>query len=251
MIILGIETSCDETSVAIIKDQLLLSNVVISQLDIHKKYGGVVPEIASRNHEKNIIICLELAIKDSKIKLEDIDCISVTYGPGLLGALLVGINFAKGLSLSLNIPIIGINHMEGHLFAGFINRNMPKYPFLCLLVSGGHTQICVINGFRDYKIVANTVDDAAGEAFDKGARLLGLDYPGGPAIEKSSKMGNNEYFKFPRPKVKNSKYNFSFSGLKTALLYETKKLGKEKTQELQSHLASSYQEAIIDVLIDR
>ena len=196
MNLLGIETSCDETSAAIIGDGVLLSNVVYSQ-KIHIKYGGVVPEYASREHEKNLLNTIKEALSIAKIDLHELDVIAVTYGPGLLGSLLVGLNMAKGLSVALNIPFIGINHMEGHLFANLIGQNKIQYPYICLLVSGGHTQIWTVDG-SDYNLISNSIDDAAGEAFDKGARILGLDYPGGPEIEKYSKGGNPHKIHFPR-----------------------------------------------------
>ena len=213
MIVLGIESSCDETSASIVRDYKILSNITISQ-EIHSNFGGVVPEIASREHQKNIIHVVNKAIKDASIVINDIDGIAVTYGAGLKGALLVGLNFAKGMSIALNIPFIGINHLEGHLFSNIIQNLKTRFPFIALIVSGGHTQIWKVNSIGNYILLANTVDDAAGEAFDKGARLLGLSYPGGPEIERVSKMGNINYIQFPRPKVRESKYNFSFRLLK-------------------------------------
>jgi len=247
MNILGIETSCDETSAAIIKDGLLLSNVVYSQ-KIHIKYGGVVPEYASREHESNLINTITEALKIAKIDLSNLDAIAVTYGPGLLGSLLVGLNMAKGLSIGLNIPFIGINHMEGHLFANLIGRNKLEYPYICLLVSGGHTQIWTVNN-TEYKLISDSIDDAAGEAFDKGAKILGLKYPGGPEIEKLARNGNPNRYKFPRPNVKKCKYSFSFSGLKTSFLYKSKDMSDKEINDSMADLCASYQEAIIDTLI--
>ena len=250
MHILGIETSCDETSAAVSNKRAILSNVTVNQL-IHNEYGGVVPEIASREHLSLISKVVDKAIIDSKVSIDKIDAIAVTNGPGLKGALIIGVNFAKGLSLGLNIPIIPINHMEGHLFSNFIDLDEIKYPFLCMLVSGGHTQIWLINSYQDYKLYSTTIDDAAGEAFDKGARILGLGYPGGPEIDNIAKNGDPKFFKFPRPEVKKEALNFSFSGLKTALLYYCQKKDKKYIEKNISHIAASYQEAIIDSILNR
>ena len=250
MYILGIETSCDETSVSLVKDGKILCNLVRTQ-DIHAKFGGVVPEIASRQHENHIIYLITKALNDNLIQKKDLDLVSVTYGPGLMGALLVGLNVAKGLSIGLNIPLLCINHLEGHMYANMIDNPNLEFPFLCLLVSGGHTQIWEVISPGSYTLQSETIDDAAGEAFDKGARILGLKYPGGPEIDRLSKTGNCDKFKFPRPKVKSSKFNFSFSGLKTALLYKHKELNKNNIKYKNEDLAASYQEAIVDTLIDR
>ena len=249
MNVIGIETSCDETSAAIVRDGILLSNVVYSQ-KIHIKYGGVVPEYASREHEKNLINTINESLSIANLKICDLDAIAVTYGPGLLGSLLVGLNMAKGLSIGLDIPFVGVNHMEGHLFANMIGQNNISYPYLCLLVSGGHTQIWKVDP-ESYNLISDTIDDAAGEAFDKGAKILGLNYPGGPEIQKVSTNGNPEKYKFPRPKVKNSKFSFSFSGLKTSLLYKCKSMDQEQINNSLSDLAASYQEAIVDTLINK
>ena len=250
MIVLGIESSCDETSASVVKDHEILSNIVYSQ-EIHSEYGGVVPELASREHQKNIAYVVDRSISKSKIEINDIDGIAVTYGAGLKGALLVGLNFAKGMSMALDIPYIGVNHLEGHLFSNIMDNKEIKVPFISLIVSGGHTQIWRVNKIGDYDLLANTVDDAAGEAFDKGARLLGLSYPGGPEIQRVSSNGDPKYYDFPRPRVKKSKYNFSFSGLKTALLYKVKEMGEDEIKENVSNIAASYQEAIVDTLLDR
>jgi len=249
MIILGIETSCDETSAAVLENGNVLSNVVCTHLE-HTKFGGVVPEIASKNHEKLILNIIKKSIEDANISKSDIDAIAVTYGPGLIGSLLVGLNFAKGMSVGLKIPIIGVNHLEGHLLSSFINKKELSYPYLCMLVSGGHTQIVFVDENK-YKIIANTVDDAAGEAFDKGARILGLKYPGGPEIEKLSINGNYNKYNFTIPKVKRSPNAFSFSGLKTSLLYKYKKMTQYEIDNNMHHLAASYQEIIIDTLFDK
>ena len=249
MNILGIETSCDETSAAIMQDGVLLSNIVYSQ-KIHIKYGGVVPEYASREHERNLINTINEAVKVAGITLYDLDAISVTYGPGLLGSLLVGLNMAKGLSIGLDIPFIGVNHMEGHLFANLIGENKVQHPYICLLVSGGHTQIWVVDQSK-YDLVSDSIDDAAGEAFDKGAKILGLEYPGGPEIEKYSLNGDDKKYNFPRPSVKSCKFSFSFSGLKTSLLYKVKSMTDKQVNECKADLCASYQEAIVDTLINK
>ena len=246
MIVLGIETSCDETSASIVKDSKVLSNIVKTQ-SIHVEYGGVVPDLASKDHEKKILNVVNASIKEAKIALSDVDAIAVTYGSGLLGSLIVGLNFAKGLSVGLGIPIIGISHLIGHLSSSFIN-NKVNYPYLSLIVSGGHTQIWLVEAPDSYTVVSNTVDDAAGEAFDKGARILGLNYPGGPEIEKKAINGNPEKYSFTIPEVKSNRFNFSFSGLKTALLYKKKELDKTKEYSL-ADLAASYQHAIIQSLL--
>jgi len=246
LIVLGIETSCDETASAISEDGKILSSFISTQ-KIHKKYGGVVPEIASREHDKILNQMVFDTLNDSKKSIYDIDGIAVTQGPGLSGTLLSGVCFAKGLSLGLNIPIIGINHLEAHIFANFLSDPNLKFPFICLLVSGGHTQLWHVESLGKYKLLGETRDDAAGEAFDKGARILGLGYPGGPEIEKNAKMGDQDSIKFPRPLMKQKNYEFSFSGLKTALLYYVNDGENKKT----SDIAASYQYAIVEVLISK
>ena len=250
MYILGIESSCDETSASVSFHRKILSNTTINQV-IHKEYGGVVPEIASREHLDLISKVVELALSDSEVGIDQIDAIAVTNGPGLKGALMIGVNFAKGLSIAKNIPIIGVNHMEGHLFSNFIDLDEIKYPFLCLLVSGGHTQIWNVKEYKNYSLLSNTIDDAAGEAFDKGARLLGLPYPGGPEIERLAKGGDLSKFNFPIAKIKKSENNFSFSGLKTSLYYLIKNNNEDMIQENKNHIAASYQETILDTLIQK
>jgi N6-L-threonylcarbamoyladenine synthase len=250
MIVLGIETSCDETSAAVIKDGFLMSNVVLSQ-EIHKEFGGVVPEIASREHEEKLTSIIQLALDRASVSKSDLDAIAVTYGAGLMGALLVGLNVAKGLAIGLNIPFIGVNHMEGHLYANMIDNPQMDYPFLCMLVSGGHTQIWRVDSFGEYTLFSNTVDDAAGEAFDKGARILGLKYPGGPEIQREAIGGNPSAFAFPRPTLKRSEFDFSFSGLKTSILYTCKKMTSDELVDNRSDIAASYQEAIIDTLLQK
>ena len=243
MIVLGIETSCDETASAICKDGQILSSITSTQ-QIHKKYGGVVPEIASREHDKLLNQMVFDTLNEAKISLSNIDGIAVTQGPGLMGTLLSGICFAKGLSQGLNIPIIGINHLEAHIYANFLSEPNLEFPFICLLVSGGHTQLWFIENLGKYEMLGETRDDAAGEAFDKGARILGLKYPGGPEIEKMAEKGNQYSVKFPRPLMKEKNFEFSFSGLKTSLLYFIK---ENKIKNI-SDIAASYQYAIIEVL---
>ncbi len=250
MIVLGIETSCDETSAAVVKDGRLLSNVVFTQ-EIHRQYGGVVPEMASRAHDENIYHIVNTAMERADIRFSQLDAIAVTYGPGLMGTLLVGLNYAKGLSIGLGIPFIGVNHMEGHLFANLLDNPDFKYPFLCLLVSGGHTQIWEVREFGSYKMLSNTCDDAAGEAFDKGARIMGLGYPGGPAIQRVAENGDPGKYPFTIPRIRSSELDFSFSGLKTALLYTVQKMTEREIQDNIAHLCASYQEVIVDTLIDR
>ena len=243
--ILGIESSCDETAAAICNDGSILSSIVSSQ-QIHKDFGGVVPEVASREHERLLNHSVEKALDEAEIALSDLDGIGVTKGPGLAGALLTGVCFAKGLSQSLNIPILGINHLEAHIYANFLTDPTLTYPLVCLLVSGGHTQLWLVKEMADYELLGETRDDAAGEAFDKGARILGLDYPGGPAIEKMAHNGDCKAIDFPRAFYKDESLEFSFSGLKTSLLYFMEK--KDKSVIL-ADVAASYQQAILDVLV--
>jgi len=245
--ILGIESSCDETAAAICKNGNILSSIVSSQ-QIHKDFGGVVPEVASREHERLLNFSVEKALDDAEISLSDLDGIGVTQGPGLAGTLLTGVCFAKGLSQSLNIPILGINHLEAHIYANFIADPTLTYPLVCLLVSGGHTQLWLVKKMADYELLGESRDDAAGEAFDKGARILGLDYPGGPAIEKMAHNGDCKAIDFPRAFYKDESLEFSFSGLKTSLLYFMEK--KDKSVVL-ADVAASYQQAILDVLVDK
>ena len=250
MLILGIESSCDETAGAVCKDGKIISNVVLSQ-EIHHKFGGVVPEIASREHDSQINSIILKALDKANITFPDINAIAVTYGAGLMGALLVGLNYAKGLSIALNIPFVGVNHLEGHLYASFIAYPKMEYPYLCLLVTGGHTQIWEVQSPGHYILHSTTVDDAAGEAFDKGARILGLSYPGGPEIEKMAQNGDPQKYSFSIPEVKRNPLNFSFSGLKTALLYKCRELSNEENEANISNLAASYQEAILKSLFKR
>lgn len=246
MIILGIESSCDESAASICKDGKILSNVVSSQ-KIHNNYGGVVPEIASREHDRLLNHLVVKSINEANISLNNIEGIGVTKGPGLAGTLLTGVSFAKGFSQSINVPIIGINHLEAHIYANFLAYPKLEYPLVCLLVSGGHTQIWFIKNIFDYELLGDTRDDAAGEAFDKGARILDLGYPGGPAIEKMAKKGSRDAINFPRALMEKDNLEFSFSGLKTSLLYLVK---KEKLFSVND-IAASYQKAILDVLVTK
>ena len=256
IIILGIESSCDDTSAAIIKDGKKISNIIGSQ-KIHEKYGGVVPELASRAHLQNIIPVVNQAIKESRVKKNQISAVAFTRGPGLLGSLLVGVSFAKSFGLALDIPIIDVNHMHGHILAHFIKENdqkhnPPKFPFLCLTVSGGHTQIIKVNDYLDFDLLGETIDDAAGEAFDKSAKTLGMKYPGGPLIDKYAINGNPHAFKFGIPKVDG--LNFSFSGLKTSILYFIQKKLKENPKFIKQNLddiCASIQFSIVKILIDK
>ena len=246
MKILGIETSCDETALALFENEKLLYSKVSSHI-IHKNYGGVVPELASREHDKILPQLFKDCFKNLDISSNELDLIAVTQGPGLAGSLISGASFAKGLSLALNVPIIGINHLEAHIFANILSDPKLSFPFVCLLISGGHTQLWYVKGLSKYKLLGETRDDAAGEAFDKGARILGLGYPGGPEIERCSKNGNPKKINFPRALMKESNLEFSFSGLKTSLLYYCK---KNKKNDI-SDIAASYQNAIIETLLQK
>lgn len=253
--ILGIESSCDDTSAAVLKDRQILSNVIANQ-DIHKSYGGVVPELASRAHQQNIIPVVEVALQKAKIKKNQLSGIAFTRGPGLLGSLLVGTSFAKALALGLNVPIIEVNHLKAHILAHFVetrpDSRHPDFPFLCLTVSGGHTQIVRVNSPSDMQILGKTIDDAAGEAFDKAAKIMGLPYPGGPQIDKLAAQGNPDAFTFPEPKIQG--LNYSFSGLKTSFLYLVRDgLKKDEgfIEKNKADLAASYQATLIRVLLGK
>ena len=255
--ILGIESSCDETSAAVICNETVLSNVIANQNMIHQFYGGVVPELASRAHQQKIIPVVEEALRLANITKNELNAISFTRGPGLMGALLVGVSFAKSLSMALNIPLIEVNHMQGHILAHFLQqkneqKNVPTFPFLCLTVSGGHTQIVQVDSALEMKILGMTQDDAAGEAFDKTAKIIGLPYPGGPLIDKYAQLGNPNRFKFPHPQVDG--LNFSFSGLKTAILYFIKDQQKTEIDFVQNNLndiCASVQKTIVEILMDK
>ncbi len=248
MLILGIDTSCDDTSASVVEDgRRILSNIVSSQHEIHRKYGGIVPELASRRHIEMIWPVVDEALSKAQAGLEDISAIAVCYGPGLIGSLLVGVCFAKSLSYVYNIPMVAVNHLEGHIVSSFLAEPEPQFPFLALIVSGGHTCLYRAEGFGVYKELGRTRDDAGGEAYDKVAKLLGLGYPGGPIIEKAAEKGNPRAIKFPRAFLKDS-FDFSFSGLKTAVKIEVEKL---KTSMLINDIAASFQSAVIDVLIEK
>ncbi|HEY8363123.1 MAG TPA: tRNA (adenosine(37)-N6)-threonylcarbamoyltransferase complex transferase subunit TsaD [Tissierellaceae bacterium] len=251
MLILAIETSCDETSAAVVKDgREVLSNIISSQIDIHKKFGGVVPEVASRKHIETINQIVQEALDAANVTFKDIDLIGVTRGPGLVGALLIGISTAKALSYGLNVPLVGVNHIEGHVCANYIEFKDLEPPFTCLIVSGGHTYLVQANGYTDYEIVGRTRDDAAGEAFDKVARALGLPYPGGPVIDKLSQKGNKEAIDFPRAMIDDS-YDFSFSGLKTAVLNYLNQQRQKGQEIVIEDVAASFQQAVLDVLVEK
>lgn len=252
MITLGIETSCDETAAAILKDRKILSNVVSSSMHLHKKYGGIVPEIATRFHVEVINYCFREAIRQAKINLKDIDLISVTEGPGLIGALLVGISFAKALSYSLNVPLVGTNHIIAHLWANFLTANTPNFPFVGLAISGGHTSLIWMRDVDKYKVLGQTQDDAVGEAFDKVAKILNLGYPGGPVIEKTAKRSDiSKRIKFSVSAYKDNSLDFSFSGIKTAVLYYVKNKGglENLDRDEISEIACGFQEAVCDELV--
>jgi len=254
LVILGIESSCDDTSAAVLRGSKVLSNVIANQ-SIHEKYGGVVPELASRAHQQNIIPVIDTAIKQAKIKKSEIDLIAYTKGPGLLGSLLVGSSFAKSLSLGLNKPLVAVNHMKAHILAHFIdqeNHTIPTFPFLCLTVSGGHTQIVIVKDHNDMQVIGTTIDDAAGEAFDKSAKVLGLKYPGGPMIDKYAKNGNINAFTFGKPKIKD--LNFSFSGLKTSILNQVNSSVMKNPNFINDNLndlCASIQHSIITILLEK
>ncbi len=251
MNVLGIETSCDETAVAIVKDgREVLSSVIASQIEEHKLYGGVVPEIASRRHSEAIVQITNKALSDAGFKLTDIDAIAVTYGPGLIGALLVGVNFSKGLSLSSNIPIVPTHHLRSHIAANYICHKDLEPPFLCLIVSGGHSHIVHVEDYTKMQLLGRTKDDAAGEAFDKAARAMGLPYPGGVHMDKIAQEGSESAYDFPHPHV-NAKYDFSFSGLKTAMLNTINKQ-KQKCEEINiKDLSASFRKAVVDCLEEK
>ena len=252
--ILGIESSCDDTSAAVICNGKVLSNVVANQ-EIHAKYGGVVPELASRAHQQNIVPVIQQAIQQANIDKKDLNAIAFTRGPGLMGSLLVGTSFAKSLSLGLGIPLIAVNHMQGHVLAHFIEdeqQQKPPFPFLCLTISGGHTQIVKITNYFTMEVLGETLDDAVGEAYDKSAKILGLPYPGGPLVDKYARLGNPKAFKFTKPKVDG--LNFSFSGLKTGILYFIQKKVKENPNFIEENLndiCASIQYTIVEILFDK
>lgn len=254
--ILGIESSCDDTSAAIVRNGFMLSNVIANQ-EVHESYGGVVPELASRAHQQNIIPVVDQAIKKAGLTKDEIDAVAFTRGPGLLGSLLVGTSFAKGFSLAQNIPMIEVNHLHAHILALFIKtagkeNKAPQFPFLCLLVSGGHSQIVLVKDYLDMEIIGHTIDDAAGEAFDKCAKIMNLPYPGGPVIDQLAKDGDPKKFEFNKPRIPN--YNYSFSGLKTSFLYFLRDRVKENEKFIEENkldLCASLQETIVDILMKK
>lgn len=249
--ILAIESSCDETAAAVVKNgREVLSNVISSQIALHTLYGGVVPEIASRKHIEKINQVIEEALKDAGVELKDITAIAVTYGPGLVGALLVGVSAAKAISFATGIPLIGVHHIEGHISANYIENKELEPPYVCLVVSGGHSHLVVVKDYGEYEIIGRTRDDAAGEAFDKVARAIGLGYPGGPKIDKLSKEGNPEAIRFPRAKVDDNEYDFSFSGLKSAVLNYLNGCQMKGEPICEADVAASFQKAVIDVLVE-
>ncbi|HEY67647.1 MAG TPA: tRNA (adenosine(37)-N6)-threonylcarbamoyltransferase complex transferase subunit TsaD, partial [Thermoflexia bacterium] len=253
--ILAIETSCDETAAAVVEDgRHILSNVVASQVELHARYGGVFPEIASRAHIEAIVPTIEQAMREAHLGFDDLDAVAVTYGPGLAGSLLVGVNAAKGLALGRNLPLVGVNHLEAHIYAHWLEVESEgaapanlEFPLLALIVSGGHSELILMRDHGQYEYLGGTLDDAAGEAFDKVGRLLGLPYPGGPAIEKTAREGNPTAFRFPRAWLDDS-YDFSFSGLKTAVLRAVQKYSEPPRGRLLADLSASFQEAVVDVL---
>ncbi|MFO7940767.1 MAG: tRNA (adenosine(37)-N6)-threonylcarbamoyltransferase complex transferase subunit TsaD [Bacteroidales bacterium] len=254
--ILGIESSCDDTSAAVVRDQEILAGFIANQ-DVHKAYGGVVPELASRAHQQNIIPVVEHALQTAGVSRNQIDAVAFTRGPGLLGSLLVGTSFAKSFALAQNIPIVEVNHLQGHILAHFIKEPdqphvEPTFPFLCLLVSGGHTQLVVVKDYLDMEVIGQTIDDAAGEAFDKCAKVIGLGYPGGPVIDKKAQGGNPEAFKFNKPRIEGLDY--SFSGLKTSFLYFVRDKMKDDAQFVvnnEEDLCASLQKTIVDILLEK
>ena len=256
VIILGIESSCDDTSAAVIKDGYLLSNVVSSQA-VHEAYGGVVPELASRAHQQNIVPVVHEALKRAGVTKEELSAVAFTRGPGLMGSLLVGVSFAKGFARSLNIPLIDVNHLNGHVLAHFIKaegeeNRQPNFPFLCLLVSGGNSQIILVKAYNDLEILGQTIDDAAGEAIDKCSKVMGLGYPGGPIIDKLARQGNPKAFTFSKPHIPGLDY--SFSGLKTSFLYSLRDWLKEDPDFIEHHkvdLAASLEATVVDILMDK
>jgi len=250
MIVLGLDTSCDDTSAAVVEDNRILSNIVSSQL-IHSQFGGIVPELASRAHIKLSLPVIRRALHEADIKKEELQGIAVTYGPGLIGSLLTGLCIAKGLSLSLDIPFIGINHLEGHAFSNILVNPELSSPFIVLIVSGGHTQLVLVKKWGYYEVIGKTRDDAAGEAFDKVAKILNLGYPGGPVIEQAAKKGDLKYVQFPRAYLENDSFDCSFSGLKTAVMNHVYNIGKDETKKHVEDIAACFQESVVDVLVNK
>jgi N6-L-threonylcarbamoyladenine synthase len=251
MYILSIETSCDETSAAVLCDNKVISNIVSSQY-FHSEFGGVVPEIASREHLRGINEITGNALKEAGISLKQINLVTATNEPGLLGAILIGLNYAKSLAFTLNVPFIPVNHIQAHIYSPFINSE-PEFPYISMIISGGHTILLIVKDYFSHNVLGTTLDDAVGESFDKVAKMLGLGYPGGPQIDKLSKKGDKNFHKFPKVKLKGDKYNFSFSGLKTSMLYLLKKIRFEenRNEKLISDLCASYQNCIINILLEK
>lgn len=249
MKILGIESSCDETAAAVVEDgRKVLSNIIATSLEEHKLYGGVVPEIASRRHAESISGVVKEALEQADCTMADIDAIAVTYAPGLIGALLVGVNFAKGLALATDTPLVPVHHIRGHIASNYISSDIEP-PFLCLIVSGGHSHIVAVNSYTDFEIIGKTRDDAAGEALDKAGRTMGLEYPGGVSIDRLSPQGNENAYKFPKPKVSGSPYDFSFSGLKTAVINTVHNAQQKGEDICTADLAASFQKSVVDCLV--
>jgi N6-L-threonylcarbamoyladenine synthase len=252
VLILAIETSCDETAAAVVKNgREVLSNIIFSQIELHKLYGGVVPEIASRKHIEKINQVIEEALTTAEVTLEDIDAIGVTYGPGLVGALLVGVAAAKAISFAAKKPLVGVHHIEGHVSANYIDNKELEPPFLCLIASGGHSHLVLVKEYGTYEIIGRTRDDAAGEAFDKVARAIGLGYPGGPKVDKLAKEGNKKAITFPRAQIEGFPYDFSFSGLKSAVLNHINSCEMKREEINRADIAASFQEAVVDVLVTK
>ena len=251
VLILAIESSCDETAASVIKNgRTVLSNIISSQIDLHKLYGGVVPEIASRKHIEKINQVIEEALKEAGVTLDDLDAIGVTYGPGLVGALLVGVAEAKAISFAKDLPLVGVHHIEGHISANYIENPDLEPPFLCLVVSGGHTHLVIVKDYGKFEILGRTRDDAAGEAFDKVARAIGLGYPGGPKIDRLSKEGNPYAMNFPKAKVEDAPYDFSFSGVKSAVLNHINKCKMQGIPVVEADVAASFQRCVVEVLVE-
>lgn len=251
-LILAIESSCDETAASVVKNgRTILSNVISSQIELHKLYGGVVPEIASRKHIEKINQVIEEALEEAEVTLDDLDAVGVTYGPGLVGALLVGVAEAKAISYAKKLPLVGVHHIEGHVSANYIEHPDLEPPFMCLIVSGGHTHLVIVKDYGEFEILGRTRDDAAGEAFDKVARAIGLGYPGGPKIDKLAKEGNAEAIQFPKAKLESGPYDFSFSGVKSAVLNYINKCKMQREEFDRADLAASFQKAVVDTLVEK
>ena len=252
ILILAIESSCDETAAAVVKNgRTILSNIISSQIELHKLYGGVVPEIASRKHIEKINQVIQEALKEADVTLDDLDAVGVTYGPGLVGALLMGVAEAKAISWAKKLPLVGVHHIEGHVSANYIEHPDLEPPFLCLIVSGGHTHLVIVKDYGEFQILGKTRDDAAGEAFDKVARAIGLGYPGGPKIDRLSREGNPEAIPFPKAKLEDGPYDFSFSGVKSAVLNHINRCRMQGEPVCEADIAASFQKAVVDTLVEK